>query len=120
MKRLTEWIDGDTAVPIMNLSVKETGHNTCMKKLADYEDLEEQGLLIKLPCKVGDRLYYLFAGEIIEKEIVCFMTHKHTKTAAFFNVALNGSCELEDFGKTVFLTREEAEEALKKRLEDLK
>ena len=26
-------------------------------KLADYEDLEEQGLLLRLPCKVGDTVY---------------------------------------------------------------
>lgn len=26
-------------------------------KLADYEDLEQQGLLVKLPCKVGDTVY---------------------------------------------------------------
>ena len=26
-------------------------------KLKDYEDLEEQGLLFKLPCKVGDTVY---------------------------------------------------------------
>lgn len=28
-----------------------------LTKLADYEDLEEQGLLVKLPCKVGDIVY---------------------------------------------------------------
>lgn len=28
-----------------------------IKKLATYEDLEEQGLLVKLPCKVGDIIY---------------------------------------------------------------
>lgn len=28
-----------------------------MEKLADYEDLEEQGRLVKLPCKVGDTYY---------------------------------------------------------------
>lgn len=28
-----------------------------LKKLADYEDLEEQGLLVRLPCKVGDIIY---------------------------------------------------------------
>ena len=27
------------------------------EKLAEYEDLEEQGLLLKLPCKVGDTIY---------------------------------------------------------------
>lgn len=28
-----------------------------IKKLATYEDLEEQGLLVRLPCKVGDIVY---------------------------------------------------------------
>lgn len=28
-------------------------------KLADYEDLEEQGRLLVLPCKIGDRLYWI-------------------------------------------------------------
>ena len=28
-----------------------------IQKLAEYEDLEEQGLLLKLPCKVGDTVY---------------------------------------------------------------
>ena len=29
----------------------------CLRKLAEYEDLEEQGLLLRLPCKVGDTVY---------------------------------------------------------------
>ena len=33
-----------------------------LKKLADYEDLEEQGLLVRLPCKVGDTVYRVNAG----------------------------------------------------------
>lgn len=33
-----------------------------IKKLADYEDLEEQGLLVRLPCKVGDTVYRVNAG----------------------------------------------------------
>lgn len=28
-----------------------------LEKLADYEDLEEQGLLVRLPCKAGDIVY---------------------------------------------------------------
>ena len=28
-----------------------------IKKLADYEDLEEQGLLVRLPIKIGDDVY---------------------------------------------------------------
>lgn len=30
-----------------------------LTKLADYEDLEEQGRLLVLPCKIGDRLYWI-------------------------------------------------------------
>ena len=26
-------------------------------RLAEYEDMEEQGLLVRLPCKVGERIY---------------------------------------------------------------
>ena len=33
-----------------------------MEKLADYEDAEEQGRLIKLPCKIGDIIYRVNAG----------------------------------------------------------
>lgn len=30
-----------------------------LTKLADYEDLEEHGRLLALPCKIGDRLYWI-------------------------------------------------------------
>lgn len=33
-----------------------------LTKLADYEDLEEQGRIIKLPCKVGDVVYRINIG----------------------------------------------------------
>lgn len=29
------------------------------KKLAEYEDLEEQGLLLRLPCGIGDDVYFI-------------------------------------------------------------
>ena len=54
MERLTEWIDGQ-AIP--NTKTRKNGHKRCLNKLAHYEDLEEQGLLLKLPCKVGYTLW---------------------------------------------------------------
>ena len=30
-----------------------------LKKLADYEDAEEQGLLLRLPCGIGTDIYYI-------------------------------------------------------------
>lgn len=32
------------------------------EKLAEYEDLDEQGKLLKLPCAVGDTVYYRYDG----------------------------------------------------------
>lgn len=55
---------------------KEAKSNVTIKevcdKLADYEDLEEQGRLLKLPCKVGDKIFLDFAGfgKDIDKFIV--------------------------------------------------
>lgn len=45
MERFTEWIAGHGS----GLAGKD-----CYTKLAEYEDLEEQGKLLKLPCTVGD------------------------------------------------------------------
>ena len=35
------------------------GHKLCVDKLGKLEDLEEQGLLMKLRCKVGDKAYHI-------------------------------------------------------------
>ena len=73
--------------------------NDIYEKLASYEDLEEQGKLLKLPCAVGSLVYepYQFGGE----------------GAWEIDVHKNRLEDLDKIGKTVFLTREEAEAALK-------
>lgn len=52
MKRLT---NSDKEIP--TLSNNAEYWLQAYFKLKDYEDLEEQGLLLKLPCKVGDTVY---------------------------------------------------------------
>ena len=56
MERLTERYDiapdGES-----DAWVKQHDYISAVRKLCDYEDLEEQGLLVKLPCKVGDIVY---------------------------------------------------------------
>lgn len=84
-----------------------------MEKLAEYEDLEEQGKLLKLPCAVGDTVWFIKSNfsymqkpkservrkiEIIDGEII-FRTE-------------NRCFEMKYIGKTVFLTRPEAEAKL--------
>ena len=93
------------------------------EKLGKYEDLEEQGRLIKLPCKVGDKIFLDVAGfgKDIDKFTVkdfhldCF---EDGETILFCDYesndkTLSGQIDVTEFGKTVFLTKAEAEAKLK-------
>ena len=79
--------------------------------LQEYKDLEEQGRLIKLPCKVGAIVYRIANkkvydwGEVIKFEIYEDEIWVVDDSDNYFAP--------EDIGKTVFLTREEAEAKLK-------
>lgn len=92
------------------------------RKLGEYEDLEEQGLLLRLPCKCNDSLYWVFNGYVREvwfKGIRCDKGYKPQIIARFIDGSTleakeNPIAKLENIGKTVFLTKEEAEAALAK------
>ena len=89
-----------------------------IKKLATYEDLEEQGLLVRLPCNVGDDLYCIVNGEVKKLKVHSFgvpdfeITDIEFKYVDGFKIVRF----VGEVGKTVFLTREEAE----KKLEEMK
>nr|DAE45280.1 MAG TPA: hypothetical protein [Caudoviricetes sp.] len=94
-----------------------------LKKLAAYEDLEEQGLLVRLPCKVGNTVYVPTRNFISELRIT--MISINNRGTLYFSWVLDNDKgiypNLDGFsgyelGKTVFLTREEAE----KKLEEMK
>lgn len=93
----------------------------CFTKLAKYEDMEEQGTLIKLPVEIGGKLYrfsscfgrvleYTFYGIIIDNNSVLLQTAAYSESC--------GDCpsecldeideSIEEIGKTIFLTYEEA------------
>ena len=87
-----------------------------IEKLAHYEDLEEQGRLIELPCKVGDTVYVFKTYADCELNYECDQWHSHKCEdnkyckheyaikrvgEAKFNLAM-----LATLGKTVFITKE--------------
>ena len=88
-------------------------------RLAELEDKIERGTLIELPCKVGDRFYQVVKGLPIyewEVETIVFSNVYFPKN---YVITAGRSKDLarwkfwsEDFGKTLFLTREEAEKRL--------
>ena len=97
------------------------------EKLREYEDLEEQGLLLKLPCPIGT--------EVFEIERQLWIDRRGCRDCLYFgNDGLGDYCDydednypactkivhkkfnmrmLRDFGETIFLTKEEAEQKLK-------
>ena len=86
-----------------------------LNKLGEYEDAEEQGLLLRLPCKIGDTLYtfYYPRGDIVivvEEEVIEITVPED----GILIETYGGFYRFGDFGKTVFLTKEEAEQALAK------
>lgn len=75
------------------------------EKLADY--LLANGVILP-PCKVGDTVWFICFGKIYPHEI------KKIETSEFGKFACSSMVfNFEDFGKTVFLTKEDAEEKLK-------
>lgn len=96
---------------------KGTGDCNTMKKminrLAELEDLEEQGLLVRLPCKVGDTMYDIVGKplRIVEHKVDAF----HIDKKGFHLQIINGVLEKKQEAK-VYFSREEA----KKKLEEMK
>ena len=87
------------------------------ERLKRYEDLEEQGLLLKLPYPLGtQKLYWVEDYEIYElraKEITFLKADKFAIRPYEIVICVDDyDFYYDDFGKTVFLTREEAEKAL--------
>lgn len=80
-------------------------------KLAEYEDSEEKGLLLRLPCNVRDTVYCIVNGYI---RIGCVEGWGIYETKQIIMVRIDGLGRSCTWGKTVFLTREEAEKALEK------
>ena len=89
------------------------------EKLAEYENAEEEGRMVILPkCNIGDTVYIPidFQNKIYAGTIEGFEYAKmRNKWVVKIRTDDEGICyeAFEDFGKTIFLIREEAEKALK-------
>ena len=107
------------------LDCEDSRVKSLKNKLKEYKDLEKQGLLLRLPCKVGDTIYVngiLGVGEVEEYKVIRVDYHSNlaTKRSEFYIEALlvsNPENSIgfydKEIGKTVFLTQKEAEQRLK-------
>lgn len=85
-----------------------------LDSLAAYEDAEEQGLLIKLPCKVGGAIYLTIEKKVQKATVSMFHIDSMglEVEAVYNNFGL--TCFCGRLGVNVFATKEEAEAALAK------
>lgn len=101
-------------LPLLESAIKNYGSHDRMKELAEAD---KDGRVVVLPCKVGDKLYRVFYGEIFEHRV---------GSMKYF--AIQGKWDIETYpfcpcvessiGKTIFLTREEAKKALEAMKDD--
>ncbi len=111
-ERFINAIDGDSVISSKNAHAIEDAVNFIRK----YEDAEEQGQLVILPCKVGNALFVTDEGTILPAvrmvQSVTWCNGKILIHAVNNRTGVSYYCSAEDFGKTVFLTREEAKAAM--------
>lgn len=99
-----------------------------LEELKRFKDLQDQGRLLELPCAVGDTVY-AYCGEfgVLPYEVDCIVIDENiTYQCSSYSKPI-GDCpsecldeiepDMSDFGKTVFLSRKEAEKALESKAE---
>lgn len=113
------------------------GEAAIYNKLREYENAEQEDRLVVLPCKVGDTVYVFYTGrrnckwpcnmkkgQIYEVTVSGMRLHDWSddwSALLFFDTKeMTGDYEFsfDEFGKTIFQTRAEAEAAMKGVSED--
>lgn len=96
---------------MINLAAQALGVEP--RRLRELAEVDKDGRVVVLPCKVGDTVYFALLGRIIEKQVFSIVSFSNST-----RIYCGGTSEYfrpEDIGKTFFLTREEAEKALEER-----
>ena len=85
--------------------------NYDLDRLEKLAEADKDGRVVVLPCKVGDTLFRVFAGEILEHKV---RNMRYLAIQGRWDIDTTPFCSYVEssIGKTIFLTREEAEAAL--------
>ena len=81
------------------------------KRIVALMEADRAGRLVVRPCKVGDTLFRVFAGEILEHKV---RNMRYLAIQGRWDIDTTPFCSYVEssIGKTIFLTREKAEKAL--------
>lgn len=120
MERLTErnpsWIDDELWERACEPDCEEI--DAVYRKLKDYEDAEEQGLLLRLPISEDAPVYsieYCCGKNKSNRSGMCFrgFCENCSDKAYYIRESVAKHCSICEINKSVFFTREEAEAKLK-------
>lgn len=118
LEKLADYEDnGLTPVEVHSMSIEWCAMMSVLNSMGSYARLRElaeadkDGRLVVLPCKVGDTLFRVFAGEILEHKVA---NMRYLEIQGRWDIDTIPFCSYVEssIGKTIFLTREEAEKAL--------
>lgn len=88
-----------------------------LQELKEYRMLEEKGLIVKMPYPIHTKKLYFCDkenGEIVELNLDTFETNKLKYSDELIYIIDGYEFSFSDFGKIVFLSKYEAEQALKR------
>lgn len=107
-----EDLPDDEGVTITQLAVARRFRalETIAERLANREQAEEQGLLLRLPCKVGSNIYRITDDGV--DVAVCREIRVADEEMYIESVTLCDWISFDEIGKTVFLSEAEAEAKL--------
>lgn len=116
MSRLTDKIINRESGEILAYRLKkDVSTINAYRKLGELEDLEEQGLLLKLKHKIGDIVYYISPfDDVIEERRISMITQKSDKSMKYRLSSEFGAYEVteKELEKEYYPTLAEAEKAL--------
>lgn len=119
MWELKENKGGKVMKRLTNPGTKEAKSNVTIRqlldKIAEYEDAEERGLLLRLPVPIGTTVYKFEPLSNRKKRYIetTITRYEVFGDSIWFTFANGLGRKIEDFGKRVFLTQAEAEQKLK-------
>lgn len=93
-----DYIDDDIKTNCIKCAEEHMQLAEWLEELKSYKEAEEQGLLVRLPCKVGTEVYYILGIP--------------NKTPCAIDKCVFELSDIDKIGESLFLTREEAEKKL--------
>lgn len=116
LRRENEWLKKRIELAERKLAETEKNNDNdrLTENIRELLKADKDGRVVVKPCKVGDTLFRVFAGEILEHKVV---NMRYLAIQGRWDIDTIPFCSYVEssIGKTIFLTREKAKEALEAR-----